>query len=215
MSTVKGVHKAPSRSKKAAPQRIAAPAAAPAPELLRFLELSVGEKTDAYLLKLALRDARADSIAESSEKLLAHCERMEWDAPAHAAIKAEEAKPNVAKKRKPITGMVTIPKSVLSRIHHWAGAKFTVFIDAISHSRSSQTPLMRHLSMPRLRPDTVLFSSPSFSEDVGFTLTFANIEESFKINPLMLSPLQIFNAETLSVNSKSIELRLIERLAAS
>lgn len=211
MSTVKGVHKASSSSKKSAPQRIAIPAATPAPELLRFLELSVGEKTDAYLLKLALRDARADSIAEASGKLLARLEQMDWVAPAHAAIKAGVAKPSVAKKRKLITGVVTLPKSLLWRIHHWAGSKFTVVVDAISHSHNSQTPLMRHLSMTKLRPNTVLFSSTSFRDDEGFTLSFANIEQSFEISPSMLSPLQIFNAETLSMDSKTIELRLVEK----
>ena len=213
MSTVKDGRKALTRQKKTAQPISAAPAAISSPELLQFLELSIGEKTDAYLLKLALRDVRTDSIAETSEKLLVHLERLECAA--NATLEAKEEKSSMLEKRKPITGIVTVAKSVLSPVYHRVSAKFTVVIDAISHTHRAPTPLMVRLSMPRLRRNAMLFSSPSFEENVALMLSFSDIELAFKISPSMLNPLQQFDAEVLLVGPKTIDLCLTEKLAAS
>lgn len=70
----------------------------PVPELLRFLELSIGEKTDAYLLKLALRDARTESIAKTSENILIHLKRLEQITPASEAHEGKKQKSRTTKK---------------------------------------------------------------------------------------------------------------------
>jgi len=212
MSIVKGNKNAIIRQKKTALSISANPAVTSSPELLQFLELSIGEKTDAYLLKLALRDVRTDRIAETSEKLLVHFERLEQAALLPMMIETKEEKPNVAEKKSLLNGIVTIPKSVLSSLYHRVGVKFIVVIDAISHTHRAPTPLMKRLSMPMLRHNAMLFSSPSFDENVALMLSFSDIELAFKISPSMLNPLQQFNAEVLLVGSRTIDLCLTEKL---
>lgn len=191
-----------SHQKKTVQSTSATPIAIPAPELLRFLELSIGQKIDAYLLKLALRDARTESIAETSEKLLIHLKRLEQTT---STPEASEAK-----KVKPISGIVSVPKAVLSTSGYWIGLKFTVFIDAISDTKRSRTALMKHLSIPELTPNTVLFWN-RLNIDTAFTLGFSDIELAFNITTSKLYSGQEFNAEILLTDNETIDLHLVEK----
>lgn len=211
MSTVKGGRKPLIRKNKSALCISAKPAAIPLAELLQFLELSIGGKADDYLLQLALRDTRMNRVAETSEKLLAHLERQGQTAQSPMAL---ETKSNVPETPL-ITGIVTMAKSVLSSVYYRVGVKFTVVIDAISHTQRAPTPLMKHLSIPRLSPNTMLLRSTSFEENIALVLNFSDIELAFKISPSVLNPLQQFDAKVLFVGSKKIDLCLTEKLPAS
>ena len=170
-------------------------------ELLRFLERSIGEKTEDYLRKLALRDARTQSIADSSRKLLARLERLEQSAATPAVVKT--TKPGAGGKRQAINGMFTLPKSVLSPGQRCVRAKFAVTVSAVYG-------LQR-----RLNPGTVLFRNTSLGENGAFTLSFPEIEEVFKVAPTMFSTGQVFNAEVISANLKNVKLQLVEDISAN
>lgn len=214
-TTVKGNRKQKALSQKQNLHPISAtPAGIPAPELLRFLELSIGGGTDAYLLKLALRDARTDSIAQTSEKLLIQLKRLEQTIPAPVMPEAKKQEVGTAAKIKPLNGMVTVPKSVLFTSGYWVGLKFTVIIDSISDAKCPQTMLMKYLSIQRLNQDTVLFWSP-LDKDTAFTLEFSDIELAFAVTTSRLYLGQEFNAEILSTDAKTVELRLVEKLPPS
>ena len=156
----------------------------PASELLRFFELSVGEKTDAYLRELALLAASTQGIGTGEEK------------------------------RKPITATVTVSKSVLLPIHHWAGSEFTVMIDDMSHPLRHQT-WEWYLNSDKGLPGKAIFWNPELDAEGTFTLSFSEIQQEFKVAPSMLHLHQEFDAKVLAIGSKFVELRLVEKLTAS
>lgn len=211
MSTVKAGRKPLIRKNKSVLCISAKPAAFPSAELLQFLKLSIGGETDDYLLQLALRDTRMNRVAETSEKLLVHLERQGQAAQSPMAL---ETKPNVPETPL-ITGIVTMAKSVLSSVYHRVGVKFTVVIDAISHTQRAPTSLMKHLSMLRLSPNTMLLRSTSFEENIALILNISDVKMAFKISPSVLKPLQQFNAEVILVDSKKIDLCMTEKFPAS
>lgn len=170
-------------------------------ELLRFLERSIGEKTDDYLRKLALRDARTQSIADSSRKLLVQLERLEQSAATPAVVKTTKLGAGGA--RKPINGVFTSPKSVLSPAQRCVRAKFAVTVYAVYGLQRS------------LNPGTIFFRNTSRGENGVFTLSFSEIEEIFKVAPTIFSIGQVFNAEVILANLKTVELRLVEDISAN
>lgn len=158
--------------------------AKPATELLHFLELSISMKTDAYLLQLSLLAASTQGIGA------------------------------MLGKNKPITAMVTVSKSILLPIHHWAGSEFTLMIDEMSHPLRHQT-WEWYLNSEKGISGNVIFWNPELDADGIFSLSFSEIQQEFKIAPSLLHLHQEFDAKVLAIGREFVELSLVEKLAVS
>lgn len=172
-------------------------AATPALELLHFLELSIGEKTDAYLQELALRTALAESIAKTTLQPQAYLEKQEPLGIEQVAVPEKEIQLTTKKENAPITGIITISSSILYPIDRHVNAKFSIIFNVIS----------------QITADTVLFLLPRGGIRSTFTLSYSNVEQAFNISPSILHPQQEFDAVVLSANFKTIQLRLTEKHA--
>ena len=158
--------------------------AKPAIELFHFLELSISEKTDAYLGQLALLAASKQSIGKKQEN------------------------------NKPIRAMVTVSKSILLQVHHWAGSEFTVMIDEMSHSLRHQT-WEWYLNSEKGIRGNVIFWNLELDADGIFSLSFSEIQQEFKVAPSMLHLHQEFDVKVLAIGREFVELSLVEKIAAS
>jgi len=159
----------------------------PASELLRFLEFSVGQKTDIYLRQLALLAASSTQSIDTKQE-----------------------------KKKPITAMVTVPKSILLPIHHWAGSEFTVMIDDMSHPLRHQTwEWYLNSAKGKGLPGKVIFWNPELGVEGVFTLSFSEIQQEFNVAPSKLYLHQEFDAKVMAIGREFCELSLVEKLVAS
>lgn len=170
-------------------------------ELLRFLELSIGGKTDDYLRQLALRDASSQSIANTFRKSLPQMEKREQDAPTPALTNVKET--GAGNERHAINGVFTSPRSILWPDQCCVRARFAIAVYAVHGLR-------RHLY-----PGTVFFRNMSRSKNGEFTLSFPEFAQVFKVAPTSFHNGKIFNVEVISVNSKTVELRLVEDISAN
>lgn len=193
----------------------ASPATTPTSELLHFLEFSIGEKTDAYLRQLALLAAQGPNMAETCEDSQAHPEKQNQTTPIPATTELKNQYPDFEAARRPITGFVTAPKSIWHLTQLKVGVKFMLQLHAISGPQCPQTELMARLRISKLKPDTVLFWNWMNDNNGTFILSFFDIKTAFGRESSLLYPQQGFIAEVLSVESSTIQLRLVENLAVN
>lgn len=178
-------------------------------ELINFLELSIGEKTDNYLRQLALlsehggKDKTENSEQQNQTTLISTTTELK-----NTQSTSEAA-------RKPITGVITAPKSILFPMQWRVGVKFMLQLHAISGPQCRQTKLMTRLHIPKLSPDTVLFWNWWMETNGAFILSFSDINNAFNSGPSLLYPEQNFSAEVLSLESSTIKLCLIEKITTA